>query len=167
MAVANQRRTPRRPDRIAGHAAVFVAIAVLVAACGGGPGGANGGSPLPGDACSLLSSAEVSLATGYTAGLATHPSGSDNGTCEWDGPTDSAGKAQSVRLVLDPGANHYNASAGGAVMGVGDAAYLNSSNGWLYVKVGSNAFWVADSSAPSDDAFAIETTLAKIVVAEL
>jgi len=171
--MVESRRTLRPIGRVAGKVVAVVAIAMLVAGCGkatgsggaGNSGGNNGG--FPDDACPLLSSAEVSMATGFEVGVSTHPVGSDNLTCHWDGPADSAGKAQSVELVLDPGATHYKGATGGTVKGVGDSAYLNSSSGSLMVKVGDNAFWVADSAAPSDDALAVETTLAKLVIPRL
>lgn len=153
-----------------------LSIALLIAACstssassGGGGGGAPAGGSLPSDACTLLSSSEVSTAAGFTVGTGAHPAGSNALTCHWDGPADSQGNGQYIELAIDPGAIQYNLFPGSPVPGLGHDAYMQPQTGSLMVKIGSNAFWVYVGApyiaVPAKQA--IQTALVKLVIPRL
>jgi hypothetical protein len=152
----------------------FLAIALLVAACststaGSGGGGAPAAGGFPSDACTLLSSSEVSTAAGFAVGAGAHPPGSNALTCHWDGPADTQGNGQYIELALDPGAVQYNVFPGSPVPGLGHDAYVQPSTGSLMVKIGSNAFWVYVGApyigVPAKQA--IQTALVKLVIPRL
>ena len=152
----------------------FLAVALLVAACSTSTAGASGGGApaaggFPSDACTLLSSSEVSTAASFTVGAGSHPAGSNALSCHWDGPADSQGNPQYIELALDPGAIQYSVFAGSPVPGLGYDAYIQPSTGSLMVKIGSNAFWVYVGApyiaVPAKQA--IQTALVKLVIPRL
>lgn len=152
----------------------FLAVALLVAACSSstassGGAGAPAAGGFPSDACTLLSSSEISTAAGFTVGTGSHPAGSNALTCHWNGPADSHGNGQYIELALDPGAIQYGVAPGSPVPGLGHDAYIQPMSGSLMVKIGSDAFWVYVGApyiaVPAKQA--IQTALVKLVIPRL
>jgi len=148
-----------------------MAVALFVAACSpsaassaGAPSPVVGG--VPSDPCTLLSSAEVSTAAGFTVGAGARPAANNGFTCHWDGPADVGGNPQSIELTLDPGAVQYNVVKGSPVPGLGLEANVLPLVGQLNVRLASTAFSVF-ALMPSATQLAVETALAKLVIPRL
>ena len=127
------------------------------------------------DACTLLTTAQVSAAVGFPVGAGTHVTPTFLKTCTWTG-SNSTG-AQFVTLNLQTAAFFDGAkrqavlvtAAGGAVKpgGVGEDSYylVEGTQVALWVKKGSGAFKVAVyKQIPVDQKEEMERTLARQVV---
>ena len=131
-----------------------------------------------GDACKLLTAAQVSAAAGFTVSEGTHVTPTFVKTCTWTGSNSSG--AQFVTLNLQTAAFFDGAkkqaamitAAGGSVKpaGVGDDSYflIEGTQVMLWVKKGDSAFKLAvyKQIAPGQKQD-IESTLAKEVVPRL
>jgi hypothetical protein len=154
--------------RIIGSASIALVVAACSSTVSSG-GGAPAGGGLPSDACTLLTSSEVSTAAGFTVGTGSHPAGSNALTCHWDGPADAQGNGQYIELALDPGAIQYGVAPGTPVTGLGHDAYIQPMEGSLMVKIGNDAFWVYVGApyiaVPAKQA--IQMALVKLVIPRL
>jgi len=130
------------------------------------------------DACTLLTTAQVSAAVGFSVSGGTHVTPTFVRTCTWTGSNSSG--AQFVTLNLQTGtffdgakrqANLATAAGAGVkAAGVGDDSYylVEGTQVALWVKKGSNAFKVAVyKQIPVDQKEGMELTLAKEVVPKL
>lgn len=131
-----------------------------------------------GDACKLLTAAQVSAAAGFTVSEGTHVTPTFVKTCTWTGSNSSG--AQFVTLNLQTAAffdgakrqSAVMAAAGGSVKpaGVGDDSFFvtQGTQVMLWVKKGGDAFKLAVyKQIPPGQKQDIELTLAKAVVPKL
>ena len=131
-----------------------------------------------GDACKLLTAAQVSAAAGFTVSEGTHVTPTFVKTCTWSGP--KGGGAQFVTLNLQTAAFFDGSKRTAAMMsaaggqmkpgGVGDESYflIEGTQVMLWVRKGDRAFKLAvyKQIAPGQKE-SIEATLAKEVVPRL
>jgi hypothetical protein len=131
-----------------------------------------------GDACKLLTAAQVSAAAGFTVSEGTHVTPTFVKTCTWTGSNSSG--AQFVTLNLQTAAffdgakkqTAFVTAAGGSMKsaGIGDDSYflVEGTQVMLWVKKGDSAFKVAIyKQMPEGQKEAMELTLAKAVVQKL
>lgn len=152
-----------------------VKLALMAAAlfvfAGGGAQTAYAAQPK--DACSLLTSAQVSAALGFSA-KPGHPGVNDTTTCVW--PLSSFTKIGSkdtklVQVTIMDSTDWAKiaplVSAMGSVQGVGDAAVYGPGLFQLYVKKGDNQFLMLVQGFPPDQVKAKERALALDALAKL
>jgi hypothetical protein len=139
-------------------------------------------APAAGDACSLLSQAELSAALGISV-AAGHHIGPGNALCGWNQPDDTnhTGKGGLLTLYrtvgkLTPVERFENGKlpvqgiAKTPVSGIGDDAYYIDTPGLgigLNVKKGSSAFQIRVYGFSEDETKAIESGLAQAILAKL
>jgi hypothetical protein len=158
---------PSTTRRIARVIAAFVAVAGLAPSANAAP---------PGNACSLLTAAQVSAALGMPVGAGTYVAPTFKKTCSWNATTEGGG---TVTLNLQ-GLQQYesgkklarygNSVSATPIGGIGDEAYYFGTDKLvsLIVKKGNAAFKIAVyAQIPVEKQQAAEKALALLIVALL
>jgi hypothetical protein len=152
----------------------LVLITAALSAYAGGKGGTAYAVP-PSDACSLVTTAQVSTALGVTVGTGK---GSVPRECEWSQPG-AGGKGVLVEILGPMGSmtpvNRFNTAkmpvpriVKTPISGLGDdAVYVETSGAALYVKKGDFVFQIRVHGFPLEEIKAKEKTLALDVMAKL
>ena len=150
-----------------------VIAALIVSAVATGSADA---APPPSDACSLLTTAQVSAALGVPVGSGTYITPTFKKTCTWTAATSGGGTVTLNLQSLDQYeggrklASYGKSVSSTSIAGVGDDAYYSGTDKLisLVVKKGSVAFKVAVyAHLPLDEQRAVEKALALQVAALL
>jgi hypothetical protein len=157
---------------VAGPASRILAAVIASAAMTGSAGAA----PPSGDACSLLTMAQVSAALGVLVGDGTYITPTFKKTCTWTAATNGGGTVTLNLQSIDQYeggrklASYGKSVSSTSVAGIGDDAYYFSTDKLvgLVVKKGDTAFKVAVyAHLPLDRQQAVEKALALQVAALL